>query len=182
MRAFISIDISEEIKKEIIKIQEKLPEFLGKKTEPENLHLTLKFLGEIEEKKIEEIKNRLSEIKFSSFEASINSIGFFDRGSEKYAQQIIIWLHMTNCEKLQKLIDEKLRGIFDPEKRFMSHLTIARVKSVKDKKKFIKGVEDIEIPNLDFIVKKFSLKKSNLTSKGPVYEDIGSFNLIREKI
>ena len=47
MRVFISINISEEIRKEIKKIQDFLPEFFGKKTELENLHLTLKFLGNI---------------------------------------------------------------------------------------------------------------------------------------
>ena len=45
VRAFIGIDIPNGIKKEIIKQQNSLPEFFGKKTEPENLHLTLKFLG-----------------------------------------------------------------------------------------------------------------------------------------
>jgi 2'-5' RNA ligase len=47
MRAFISIEFPEEIKNELKKIQEQLPEFKGKNTEPKNLHLTLKFLGEI---------------------------------------------------------------------------------------------------------------------------------------
>ncbi len=45
MRCFISIDLPEKIIQEIKKIQEELPEFIGKKTETENLHLTLKFLG-----------------------------------------------------------------------------------------------------------------------------------------
>ena len=47
MRTFIAVDIPENVKEEIIKIQDKLPEFVGKLTELENLHLTLKFLGEI---------------------------------------------------------------------------------------------------------------------------------------
>ena len=55
--------MSEEIKKEIKKIQDLLPEFSGKKTELQNLHLTLKFLGEIKEKDVEGIKEKLREIK-----------------------------------------------------------------------------------------------------------------------
>ena len=61
MRTFIAIDIPDSIKNEIIKIQNSLPEFIGKKTEKENLHLTLKFLGEIDEEKIELIKKELRE-------------------------------------------------------------------------------------------------------------------------
>ena len=58
MRCFISIDIPKEIRDKIKKIQEQLPEFVGKKTEQENLHLTLKFLGEVDERFLIDIKNR----------------------------------------------------------------------------------------------------------------------------
>jgi len=60
MRAFISLELPEEIKKEIVKIQNKLPEFIGKKTEKQNLHLTLKFLGEVGEEELEKIKKKLN--------------------------------------------------------------------------------------------------------------------------
>ena len=169
MRTFISIDIPEKIKKEIVKIQEKLLEFKGKKTEFENLHLTLKFLGEVDEKKIEEVRKRLRKIKSNSFEAEINSIGMF---SER-----IIWLSIKNCNELQKEVDEKLEDLFEKEKRFMGHLTIARVKEIKDKKKFREELKKIKIPKMKFIVENFNLKKSKLGRPGPIYEDIEIYNL-----
>jgi 2'-5' RNA ligase len=169
MRTFISIDIPEKIKKEIVKIQNSLPEFKGKKTEFENLHLTLKFLGEVDEEKLEEIKKILRKIKLSSFEAEINSIGTFsDR---------IIWLGMKNCNELQKEIDEKLSDLFEKEERFMGHLTIARIKEIKDKKIFREEIRKIKIPEMKFDVKNFNLKKSKLGRNGPVYEDIEVYNL-----
>jgi 2'-5' RNA ligase len=178
MRTFIAIDIPENIKYEILKIQEELPNFIGKKIEFENLHLTLKFLGEVSDEKIEKVKERLQEIKFNSFETEIDSLGIFDnRKSNKYEQQIIVWLHMANCEKLQKEIDERLKELFPQEKRFMSHLTIARVKSVKDKKKFLEQLEKIKIPKMKFNVENFSLKKSILTEKGSIYNDIENYKL-----
>ena len=64
MRVFISLNIPKEIKKEIKKIQNKLPEFNGKITEENNLHLTLKFLGEISEQRVEEIRKKLRKINF----------------------------------------------------------------------------------------------------------------------
>lgn len=172
IRAFISVEIPEDIKKKVIKIQDNLPVFLGKKTEAENLHLTLKFLGEVSEDKIKQIKNRLGTIKMESFKTEIDGIGFF---SESFIR--IIWLHLTDCEKLQKKVDDALKGLFLPEKRFMGHLTIARVKNVRNKKNFIKEISLIEVPKTGFIVRRFNLKKSILKPEGPEYEDIEAYNL-----
>lgn len=169
MRTFIAIEIPEEIKKEIVKIQEKLPDFIGKKTEIENLHLTMKFLGEVDEKKIEEVKERLMEIKLNSFETEINLIGVFSGR--------IIWIGMKNCDELQREIDEKLSGLFEKEDRFMGHLTIARVKSIKNKKEFLDKINRVVLPKMKFEVKNFNLKKSILTEKMPIYEDIEVYNL-----
>jgi RNA 2',3'-cyclic 3'-phosphodiesterase len=171
MRIFISIDMPKEIQKKIIKIQNSLPDFFGKKTEPENLHLTLKFLGEINEEKLEKVKQKLKEIKFNKFQAEIDNIGIF---SESFVR--IVWLHLSKCEKLQKEIDEKLKNIFEPEKRFMSHLTIARIKKC-DRKKFLEKLKKIKISKTKFDIGNFKLKKSILTEKGPIYENLGEYDL-----
>lgn len=167
MRTFISIDMPEEVKKEIKKIQDKLPEFIGKKTELENLHLTLKFLGEIDEEKVGKVKEKLREIQSKKFVSEIDSIGVF---SEKFIR--IIWLHITNCDDIQKEIDEKLSLVFEKEKRFMSHLTIARVKKINNRNEFLKNLNEIRIPKIKFRVENFKLKKSILTEHGPIYKDI----------
>ncbi len=172
MRTFISIDIPEKIRLEIIKIQSQLPDFFGKKTEQENLHLTLKFLGEISEEKIEKIKEKLREIEFNKLDCEVNEIGVF---SENFIR--IVWLHLSNCEDLQKEIDEGLKNLFDKEKRFMSHLTIARVKNIKNKKEFLRKLKNIKIPKIKFRVDKFKLKKSILKSQGPEYETIEEYKI-----
>jgi 2'-5' RNA ligase len=171
MRVFLSIEFPEKVIKEIRKIQEVLPEFHGKKIESENLHLTLKFLGEISDEKVEEVRKKLREIRFKKFELKINSIGVF---SESFIR--IIWLGISNCEKLQQKIDEVLKNSFEPEERFMSHLTIARVKSIKDKTSFLKSLNQIKIPQVNFIVDNFKLKESILMPEGPVYKTIEEYN------
>jgi len=172
MRAFISIDMPEEVRQEIVKIQSQLPEFQGKKTEHENLHLTLKFLGEINEEKVEEVKEKLAEIQLKKFETEIDSIGVF---SEKFIK--IVWLHLAGCEELQGEIDKNLRDLFGKEKRFMSHLTIARVKSIRDREEFLKKLKEIKIPKIKFVIDSFRLKESILKEKGPAYKTLEEYNL-----
>lgn len=173
MRVFIAVDFPEEVKKEIIRIQKRLPEFSGKLTEKENLHLTLKFLGEIDEKLVEEVKKKLKEIKFEKFSAEIDLLGYFNPAFIK-----IIWLHVSNCEEIQHEVEEKLVGMFKPEARFMSHLTIARVKNVEDKRIFTSELKKIDIEKTKFVVKSIKLKSSELTPEGPIYTDLLEIKLL----
>ncbi len=177
IRAFVSVDIPERLRQEIKKIQDSLPGFRGKLTEPENFHLTLKFLGDISQKTLEKVKEKLKEINMNSFDARVSRIGVF---SEKYVR--IVWLKIENVSKLQKAVDEKLSELesenFEKEERFMSHLTIARVKNLKNKKYFLSELNKIEIPkSLKFKVENFYFKKSTLYPEGPVYEVLESYSL-----
>ncbi len=171
-RIFIAIKFPERVLEEIKKIQDNLPEFVGKRIKRENLHLTLKFLGEVDEKTLEEVKKRLEKVKFQKFKAEINSIGFF---SKKFLR--IVWLHVSNCEELQKQIDFALEGIFEKEKRFMSHLTIARIKEIEDKENFMKKVEILRIKKISFLIGGFSLIESKLSPEGPEYKIIKEYKL-----
>ena len=177
VRCFIAIDFPKEIKNEIVRVQRELAKkkmWQGKLTEAENLHLTLKFLGEISSDKVEEVRKRLREIKFPRFNCYLGNLGVFTPTRIK-----IVWIHIIGKEilGLQKWVDEKLWDLFPKEKRFMSHLTIARVKNVKDSKLFLEELEKIRAQNLKFPVASFSLIKSELKPKGPVYTDIESFKL-----
>lgn len=166
MRCFIAIEIPEDVKKEVIRIQHKLPPFKGKLTEPENMHLTLKFLDEIDDKLVEEVKKKLSEIKFKKFDAELDLIGYFNPAFVK-----IVWLHVSNCEEIQHEVETKLEGLFKPEARFMGHLTIARVKET-DKRVFGGEMKKIKFDKMKFKVSSIKLKSSELTPTGPRYKDL----------
>jgi len=182
MRIFIALELNENAIEEIKRIQkiikkenEKKNFFYGKFTEPQNLHLTLKFLDEIEEKEIQKIDFLLNEIKMKSFYAEINEIGVFSKNFIK-----IIWLKLEGEKvfELQKEIDHKLADLFEPERRFMSHITIARIKKVNDKNGLLKFLNDLKINKTNFQVKKFFLKKSELFSEGPFYETLKEYYLL----
>ena len=139
MRAFIAIELSEEIKETLAQIQSHL-KYSGadvKWITPGNIHLTLKFLGEIDEKKCEGIKAALDEIAKSTkpFEISLKDIGAFP----KIDYPRVIWVGLDKGAKestdLAKKIDEALAKLgFQEETRpFAAHLTIGRVRSAKNK-------------------------------------------------
>ena len=197
MRTFIALDLPKEIIKEIQGIQKLLKKqslFTGKFTESENLHLTLKFLGEIEEDRVEEVKKKLSEIKLDGFYCEIGEVGVFTKsfpekrgfsGSQnlkikkRFSDIKIIWIKLNGkgIFDLQNEIDSKLKDLFEPEERFMSHLTIARVKHVSSKRDLLDYLKSIKPKKSRFFCNKFYLKKSELKPEGPVYEDIGEYML-----
>lgn len=155
MRLFVAITFNEDVKKEIVKIQESIKgKFEGRLTKTENLHLTLKFLGGVDG--VDFVKEKLKKVKFEPFEAQVDSMGRFG--------QRIIWLHVANVDELQSKVDEALG---DKEERFMSHLTIARCNKIFDLPK--------EKYSIKFRVDNFKLIKSTLTPKGPVYEVLEEF-------
>lgn len=178
-RCFIALDLPREVINEIKRIQRIIGKrnlFNGKFTEPENLHLTLKFLSSINNNKIKEIVNRLREIKFPEFDVELGDVGVFSKSFVR-----IIWVELLGAGELQKKIDEKLECLFDREDRFMSHITIARVKGVADKRALIEYLKSVKPSQLSFKVDKFFLKESELFPEGPVYKVIRGFELVDSK-
>jgi RNA 2',3'-cyclic 3'-phosphodiesterase len=184
MRCFIALDLPREAMDHIEDIQKVIKKqnlFAGKFTEVENLHLTLKFLGEISEGEIEKVKEELKQVKFKEFEARLGEIGVF---SSKYSSYIrVIWIKLDGkgIFSLQKEIDKALDKLFPVEQRFMSHITIARVKNMKDKRALLEYIKKIKISEIKFKVDKFFLKKSELLPEGPIYEDLAEYTLEKEK-
>jgi len=176
MRCFVAINLPEEVKEKIKKITDTLPENGIKKVAKENLHLTLKFLGEVKERAIEKVENKLSEIKFNKFSIGLKDIGFFP--SRNFIR--VVWIGIgegkEEIEELQKKIDEKLSELFKKEENFEPHLTIARVKFLKDKKS-VHRLEKIKFKDC-FEVESFELMESILRREGPIYRVIKSFKCI----
>jgi RNA 2',3'-cyclic 3'-phosphodiesterase len=182
LRAFIAIEFPDEVIKEIARLQELLrnKKFTGKFTELENLHLTLKFLGELDSETLGKVRKALAAIKFEEFSTYLEYAGTFNHlGSPR-----IVWIKLGGAGilKLQKQIDSALKDIFKPEERFMSHLTLARVRHVNDQQDFIDYVKPLSIQKINFPIKEFQLKKSDLKPMGPVYTTIETYSSLDNKI
>src|SRR3989344_2214457 len=117
LRCFVSLNFSKEVINKLENIQKKIINdklFTGKLTESSNLHLTLKFLGEIDSDKINKTKKILNKIKFNQINANFSDAGVFSKENIR-----IIWIKLNGVDGLQKEIDNKLKGLFPKEKRFM---------------------------------------------------------------
>lgn len=179
-RAFIAIDIEVTNKiKDIIKDLEKSDANL-KIVEPEKMHITLKFLGDTEEKQVKNIKTIIENIveNIDPFKVKLKDTGVFP--NENYMR--IIWIGLKNYDKIveiaNKLDNEISKLGFKKEKRkFSPHVTIARVRSGKNKEKLLQILNRYkDIDFLDLEIKDIKIKKSVLTKKGPIYTNLEQIN------
>jgi len=130
MRCFIAIELDDETRSILSGIQKKLIEsgVKGNFTRKENLHLTVKFLGEIDIRIFGEMKKIIEKISVchKSFVLTLDKIGKFDRGNRK-----IIWAGVSGSRELERLFAdveaEVLKVLpFGKEKRYTPHITLAR--------------------------------------------------------
>lgn len=173
-RLFVSIDMPKVFGDEMSAIQNELKKknyFEARYTNPHQLHLTLAFLGRVEEKNIEYISKRLRTISFPCFELCLGSLGTLP--SEKHIR--ILWID-TKGDKLKELaqqIHDVLSPIVPLEKReFLNHVTIARIKEVHDHYGLLDYIKNKQMRPLCFTVTEFILKQSILNQDGPIYSDI----------
>jgi 2'-5' RNA ligase len=179
VRAFVAVDLPVELHEKITEIQLKFNEFKFKFVDPELVHITMKFLGEVPDNKLSDISKALDNVKCDTFSSHVKGIGVFPK--PKFAK--VIWLGCDgNFDALYEQIEKSLSS-FELEPtlhRFSAHATLARVKYLPKKKKtefleLLDELKDFEIGNMD--VKSIKLKKSILTPKGPIYETLHEVSL-----
>lgn len=170
MRIFISIDIPKEIKDYLFNLQKTFPRNLAKIkfVAKKNLHLTLKFFPNINEEQLKIIKEKLQQLKFKPIKATLGKLGTFNKGSFG----IVLWIDLDSKEiyNLQDDIDILLQPEFKRENRFHTHLTLGRIKHVKNKEPFLDFLKTVKIQSLNFKIEKINLIQSNLTKDGPKYK------------
>jgi 2'-5' RNA ligase len=168
MRLFVALDFDEH-KDYFVNLQERLGPF-GRFTFPRSFHLTLKFLGEVPDAKLAEVKSALAGIKFRSFGVKLGSLGVFP--SQNYMR--VVWVGVEPADAVGALQRQIDLALGNPDKRFHPHITLARVKDVKDRTSLTEFLEyNIEEKRTN--IDSFCLVKSTLSAQGPIYEFLYKF-------
>lgn len=188
MRSFIAITLPQEIKDSLQHIQERLKSAQAdvKWVRPNNIHLTLKFLGEIKDDLIDKIKKIIAEVckDKKALEVSLSDLGAFPH----IKQPRVVWVGISqgeeNIKNIATELEQKLNGIgiAKGKRAFACHITLGRLRAGIKRQELsreLEKVKNLQIQNpLKFKVNKISLFKSTLTPQGPIYEEFYNANLI----
>jgi len=176
VRSFLAVELPPHILSQIGKIQDRLRACRAQVrwVRVEQIHLTLKFFGNIEEKQIPEISSVVKEIsaRKSPFSVWVKGLGAFPT----IRNPRVIWLGLhgweENLSPLQREIETRLEALgFVPEERpYRPHLTIGRVKSLKDKGDLVDLIgKDRDVDLGPLVVDRIVLFRSDLRPTGPIY-------------
>ncbi|MCJ7430743.1 RNA 2',3'-cyclic phosphodiesterase [Candidatus Bathyarchaeota archaeon] len=181
IRSFIAFDIdSESVLKRMTEVQTMLTKTGAdlKLVEPKNIHMTLRFLGNITPSTVEKIFEEMKKVQFTPFDVRLHGVGAFP--NPRYPR--VVWAGITQgADQLRSIFEQlepKLLGLgFAPDpKGFSPHLTIARVRSGRNRVELAKCLSENE--NCEFGVigaKCLNLKRSDLTPRGPIYSTLKEF-------
>jgi 2'-5' RNA ligase len=187
MRVFIAVDINEQIRKAIGDVQKRLQgrvKSSGKSVKwvrPEVMHLTLKFLGEVDDGAITDVCKAVENVAngHKKFDLDIETVGCFGGRSAR-----VVWVGTgAGSEQLVRLaedIDDVLgeTGFAKETRRFTGHLTLCRIKNVRDGYELAEAVDGFGPFNAGTAsIDAVTVYQSELTRAGPNYTALASYKL-----
>ncbi|MFZ5633582.1 MAG: RNA 2',3'-cyclic phosphodiesterase [Bacillota bacterium] len=178
LRLFWAVNLPAELKIKLVHVQERLKTAGAdaKWVEHENLHVTVKFLGETDVDLVAKIVETASDSlkNCQSFRVDVDGLGFFP-GS---ASPRVVWAglkgEVSRLKEIARVVEDAMavHGFPREGRKFSPHLTLARIKSSGNAGELVEiiGAEDAKIKNLgSFRVSSVDLMQSDLTPRGPVY-------------
>ncbi len=175
MRSFIAVKISSEQRELIAELVEKLRQYGAnvKWVRPDNLHVTLKFLGDVDEKALPQIFDSLEKslTNQQSFDFNLSALGCFPNSRRPRVFWVGIERGAEELKALAKIIDECMLGFgFPREKRgFSPHLTIGRVKDTRMIDRLTKEFDKHKFETGKCIIDEVFFYQSILKPDGPTY-------------
>jgi 2'-5' RNA ligase len=181
MRLFIAVELEDAVREKIAGLVSELKkEVAGVRwVEGKNLHLTLKFLGWVEDKKIEEVIALMERAAKGrgGFKAKVEGVGSFPIGPSPR----VIWVGLREGSGKLSGLAEEIGSLFShagyrrEEKAFASHVTIGRVKEEGNIREKLAGLKTAAFG--ESFIGALALMKSELTPQGPVYEKLKEVKL-----
>lgn len=173
MRAFIAIDLSEEVRIQLAEVIKRLrrTDIKASWVRTENLHVTMKFLGDIDDEFVPELCHMLDRIgeQESYFKVNLKGAGFFPRRGRPR----ILYAATDQQQRFLELIGQLDRALapagFAPEKNFVPHITLARIKGSRHLSRLYAELGNVSLSTA-FRCSGLSLYRSILLPQGVRYE------------
>ncbi len=181
VRSFLAFDLENiAVKKKLSEMQKSAVQTGAdlKLVETDNIHMTIRFLGDITLNMAEKIFLEMAKIQFKPFVVQLTGLGVFP--SLSYPR--VLWAGISQgAEQLQNVVSQiepRLQSLgFPPDpKAFSPHLTIARVRSARNKPQFADFVTKNEKYDFGSVgAECLRLKRSELTPRGPIYSTLKEY-------
>jgi 2'-5' RNA ligase len=176
IRLFVAIPLLEPVRTQLTMLQSGLQG--ARWIKPDNIHLTLRFIGEIRNDLASDIDMALSEITAPAFELALEGVNSFSRGKRPHA----VWAGVAKSDPLMhlqaKIESTLVRAGLEPAARnFSPHITIARLKEMRPNRVEIWAAEHGAFHTAPFAADRFALFSSFLKSEGALYIEEASYPL-----
>jgi len=180
MRLFLAVELPDEIRTQLKDVQRVLrPHATAAKwVAPESIHITLKFLGEVPEKRLDEIDTALAGLTWKPFTISVHGVGFFPGARSPR----VLWAGMDapTMQGLTEELDARMEPLgFEREKRaFRPHITLARSKTSRLESVLVTASSTFADRDFgSFTADRIHLVQSTLKPSGAVYSMIKKYSL-----
>ncbi|GAB7024870.1 RNA 2',3'-cyclic phosphodiesterase [Geotalea toluenoxydans] len=176
-RLFVAVDLPDKVKKSVTDIRCELPG--ARWVAEEQLHLTLRFIGDADELTMRAIKTAFKELTSPAFQLALCGVGHFPPGKHPR----VLWVGMTVSEQLlalQQQVELALMeaGIPSEDRKFSPHITIARLKETPARLVIALEEKEKAFASESFQVTQFHLYSSTLTGSGAIHTRQASYPLI----
>ena len=165
MRAFIACPLTKAVEEYLKKLCLALPE--ASLVIPRQFDLTIKFLGDVPDNLLPVIQERLARLMVTPFEAHLSHVGVF---SKNYLR--VVWAGVEPADRFERIhheVEEMLAPLVPIDERYAPHITLTRIRSVRDRQQFLDRLAAITVEPISFPGDQLVLMKSELTDNGAVH-------------
>ncbi len=178
IRLFVAVPLPEEVRRRLVGLNSGLKG--ARWVAEENMHITLRFIGQVDETGAGDIDQRLGEVRAPAFDLALAGLGCFESGGRGRS----VWAGVGKSESLAYLRDKVesavVRAGLEPEgRKFKPHITLARFKKVPSRRLAPMLAEHGGFSAGPFLIDRFVLLQSHLSHKGAAYEELAGYPLQR---
>ena len=184
-RVFCAVELPDAVRARledhVRRLRKEVPEALASWSRVENIHLTLKFFGNVEVKRIEKISAAADRVvkQFSTFQIGVGGTGVFPRPSRPQ----VLWIGVSDPSGQLSALQEKFedecaaRGFEKENRAYHPHLTIARLRKPEGARHLAEAHLAMQFETIDVELKELVVFRSELSPKGSKYTTISAADL-----